>query len=533
MSDMKTRTLGRKNVRGLVLSAPQKIAPAPSAGDAQIPGALGNNVARADTLEIGVEFKLDFKTEDLIVLKELGAGNGGTVSKVMHAATKVIMAKKVIHVEAKKDVRKQIVRELHIMHDCTSPNIVNFYGAFLHNSGDVIMCMEYMDCGSLDRISKDFGPVRVDVLGKITEAILSGLNYLYDVHRIMHRDIKPSNVLVNSRGYIKLCDFGVSGELVNSIADTFVGTSTYMAPERIQGAKYSIKSDVWSVGLTVMELAIGRFPFDASDAAAGDRASAGPMGILDLLQQIVHEPAPRLPQSDAFPPILDEMIQKCLLKNPDDRPTPRQLFDKDMFLAAAKRTPVDLEQWAVSMMERHNRKSHLAPQLSPSTQALLRGESVPSPKESSASTASRTPTSGEIPIADEEIKASPRSEQPALQRVIPAEINGTGMYPSQSSAFDRQGFPPRTSSTTGPLSSRSREGESFSPKSGLPSHPRDSGHFNPHPRDSGNFNPTTTLPIRPAPPPSGPLPPPPSANFRGQRPVTNGSPYSYGDNQPY
>ena len=214
-----------------------------------------------------------------------------------------------------------------------------------------------------------------------------------------------------------------------------------------------------------------------------------------------------------------------------------------MFLAAAKRTPVDLEQWAVSMMERHNRKSHLAPQLSPSTQALLRGESVPSPKESSASTVSRTPTSGEIPIADEEIKASPRSEQPALQRVIPAEINGTGMYPSQSSAFDRQGFPPRTSSTTGPLSSRSREGESFSPKSGLPSHPRDSGNFNPHPRDSGNFNPhprdsgnfnpTTTLPIRPAPPPSGPLPPPPSANFRGQRPVTNGSPYSYGDNQPY
>ena len=164
-SDMKTRTLGRKNVKGLALSAAPKIAPAPSAGDAQIPGALGNNVARSDTLEIGVEFKLDFKTEDLIVLKELGAGNGGTVSKVMHAATKVIMAKKVtlklrrgkrkqakhrdkvIHVEAKKDVRKQIVRELHIMHDCTSPNIVTFYGAFLHNSGDVIMCMEYMDCG--------------------------------------------------------------------------------------------------------------------------------------------------------------------------------------------------------------------------------------------------------------------------------------------------------------------------------------------------------------------------------------------------
>lgn len=142
----------------------------------------------------------------------------------------------------------------------------------------------------------------------------------------MHRDIKPSNVLVNSRGSLKLCDFGVSGELVNSIADTFVGTSTYMAPERIQGSKYSIKSDVWSVGLTLMELAIGRFPFDASDSTAGDRASAGPMGILDLLQQIVHEPAPALPESDAFPPILDQMIQKCLLKVPDERPSPRQLY---------------------------------------------------------------------------------------------------------------------------------------------------------------------------------------------------------------
>jgi mitogen-activated protein kinase kinase len=141
----------------------------------------------------------------------------------------------------------------------------------------------------------------------------------------MHRDIKPSNVLVNSRGSIKLCDFGVSGELVNSIADTFVGTSTYMAPERIQGAKYTINSDVWSVGLTVMELAIGRFPFDASETVQGGR-EAGPAGILDLLQQIVHEPPPRLPKSSAFPLILDEMIQSCLRNKAEDRPTPRQLY---------------------------------------------------------------------------------------------------------------------------------------------------------------------------------------------------------------
>lgn len=96
MSELKkSRTFNRKNTKGLALSAPPTKAAAPSAGDAQIPGALGNDVTRTDTLEIGVEFKLDLRSEDLIVLKELGAGNGGTVSKVMHAATKVIMAKKV------------------------------------------------------------------------------------------------------------------------------------------------------------------------------------------------------------------------------------------------------------------------------------------------------------------------------------------------------------------------------------------------------------------------------------------------------
>lgn len=166
--------------------------------------------------------------------------------------------------------------------------------------------------------------MRVDVLGKIAESTLGGLTYLYVRHHIMHRDIKPSNILVNSKGYIKLCDFGVSGELVNSVADTFVGTSTYMAPERIQGEKYTVKSDVWSFGLTIMELAIGKFPFDASEQLSdGDGA---PAGILDLLQQIVHEPAPKLPKSDAFPPILEDMIQKCLAKDPADRPTPQELF---------------------------------------------------------------------------------------------------------------------------------------------------------------------------------------------------------------
>ncbi len=109
--------------------------------------------------------------------------------------------------------------------------------------------MEFMDKGSLDGIYKKIGPIDIDVVGKVALAVLEGLTYLYDVHRIIHRgtyaiflpndlvrllsnpalDIKPSNILFNSKGQIKICDFGVSGELINSIADTFVGTSTYMS----------------------------------------------------------------------------------------------------------------------------------------------------------------------------------------------------------------------------------------------------------------------------------------------------------------
>ena len=268
-------------------------------------------------------------------------------------------------------------------------------------------------------MSRVFGPVRVDVLGKIAEATLGGLTYLYVKHHIMHRDIKPSNILVNSRGSIKLCDFGVSGELINSIADTFVGTSTYMAPERIQGERYTVKSDVWSFGLSIMELAIGKFPFASNEQLSDDDDNA-PAGILDLLQQIVHEPAPRLPKSDAFPSILEDMIQRCLYKNPDERPTPQELFvstllaragtkqqqacyafanikkERDSFVQAAKRTPVDLREWAVGLMERDNRKSHLVPQLSPATQDLLRG--TDSPTYHGEDRSLETPTSGEIPI---------------------------------------------------------------------------------------------------------------------------------------
>ena len=188
-----------------------------------------------------------------------------------------------------------------------------------------------------------------------------------------------------------------------------------------------------------------------------------------------------------------------------------------MFLAAAKRTPVDLHEWAVSMMERHNRKSHLAPQLSPSTQALLRGEPTASPGLESLSISSKTPTSGDIPIVEDYPRQAPIVTDLAAGQIA---VNGTGMYQPQTVTFDRQGFPPRSSSNFSAPAARPRDSNTFSPGTSTRFPPRDNSGFT-----------STTLPIRNA-PPSGALPQPPDTAFRNstsRTPGANGSPYPYGE----
>lgn len=89
-------------------------------------------------------------------------------------------------IDAKPAVRKQILRELQIMHDCHSDYIISFYGAFLSDP-NICICMEFGDKGSFDGIYKRIGAIDIDVVGKVALAVLEGLTYLYDVHRIIHR----------------------------------------------------------------------------------------------------------------------------------------------------------------------------------------------------------------------------------------------------------------------------------------------------------------------------------------------------------
>uniref|UniRef100_A0AAZ3QAM6 Dual specificity mitogen-activated protein kinase kinase 1 n=1 Tax=Oncorhynchus tshawytscha TaxID=74940 RepID=A0AAZ3QAM6_ONCTS len=169
----------------------------------------------------------ELKDHDMEKICELGAGNGGVVFKVSHRPSGLIMARKLIHLEIKPAIRNQIIRELQVLHECNSPYIVGFYGAF-YSDGEISICMEHMDGGSLDQSLKKAGKIPEQILGKVSIAVIKGLSYLREKHKIMHRDVKPSNILVNSRGEIKLCDFGVSGQLIDSMANSFVGTRSYM-----------------------------------------------------------------------------------------------------------------------------------------------------------------------------------------------------------------------------------------------------------------------------------------------------------------
>lgn len=312
----------------------------------------------------------NLKDENFVHLKELGSGNSGVVLKVLHVPLQKTMARKIIHIESKQDVQTQIIRELRIMHEVRSPYIVEFYGAFLRPNNSIVLCMEYCNCGALDRILSlcDNRQFPLPALKKVLYSILLGLTYLYNNHKIIHRDIKPLNVLMTHRGEFKLCDFGVSRQLTNSIlmADTFVGTSTYMSPERIQGLTYGVKSDIWSMGLMLYELATGKSIWVDDDSTGDKSKPAGPEGILDLLQRIVNEDPPCLSNKidkvtgKPYEKDLCVFVESCLIKDDSKRKAPQELLDDHQgFLkgVAEGLYEKDVKAWAKTIRKRNKEKN--------------------------------------------------------------------------------------------------------------------------------------------------------------------------------
>lgn len=262
----------------------------------------------SDTKELDLQFSL----EDLEAIKVIGKGSGGVVQLVRHKWVGTLFALKAIQMNIQEDIRKQIVQELKINQASQCSHIVVCYHSFYHN-GVISLVLEYMDRGSLVDVIKQVKTILEPYLAVVCKQVLQGLVYLHNEH-VIHRDIKPSNLLVNHKGEVKITDFGVSAMLASSMGqrDTFVGTYNYMSPERISGSTYDYSSDIWSLGLVILECAIGRFPYIQSEDQQGWPS------FYELLEAIVENPPPSAPP-DQFSPEFCSFIAACVQKDPKDR----------------------------------------------------------------------------------------------------------------------------------------------------------------------------------------------------------------------
>ncbi|KAF8904441.1 kinase-like protein [Gymnopilus junonius] len=307
----------------------------------------------------GASFTINM--DQLQLDEELGRGNYGTVKKVLHKPTNVAMAMKApfssllhsllrltffllqeIRLELEDAKLNAIIMELDVLHRAVAPEIVEFYGAFFIESC-VYYCMEYMDAGSLDKLQS--AGVPEDVLARIASSMVRGLKFLKDDLNIIHRDVKPTNVLVNKKGEIKLCDFGISGELDKSLAKTNIGCQSYMAPERIKGESqnnlgtYTVSSDVWSLGLSMIEIGMGKYPYPPETYS----------NVFAQLTAIVHGDPPELPE-DKYSQEARDWVTQCLKKDPERRATYRELLEHP-FLVKDRTSNVDMIRWVEKALE--------------------------------------------------------------------------------------------------------------------------------------------------------------------------------------
>jgi len=222
----------------------------------------------------GSEPKSGLSVHDLEFTNEIGKGSSSVVwtaqvltsPDLLHPhGSPTTVAVKVMHTVHDPDLRRQLFAELQNISPKLQAkpckNIAKIFDVLYNKDGDrLFIVLEYCNVGSLDKVIKTCGPAPEPLLSVIIRQLFFGLSYLFQ-EGIQHRDIKPANILMNSKGEVKITDFGSSKADVKS--ETFCGTTRYMSPERLNGNTYGWQADVWAAGVVMLEAGMGKHPYQA------------------------------------------------------------------------------------------------------------------------------------------------------------------------------------------------------------------------------------------------------------------------------